>query len=533
MTRTQGFMLTILAVNINLAMAEQSVKGEISAVTVYPQAASVTRTLDVTLPKGPETIFVYGLPEQADQNSFRIEGLGTKGVVVQSIELRKEVQADRILPQAQMLQTQLTEQQDQLAQLTAEDASLAVQQTYLQKLAEQGVTEKTQADLNQNLKFLGEGMKQTGQQKAKLAKLIREQKTAIDTTQRALEQLQNQSTDSQVAMIHLDSAGGKAQLQLSYQIQDAGWYPVYDANLLTDQKSVVITQGAYIRQNSGENWQNVALTLSTARPTANTEPPVLSSWWIDYQKPVVANREIAMKSKAMLADSAEAGVMMAAPVAITQQQAVVDAQGFQISYRVPNHATVLSNGEPQRFALQQHNLNAKLKLKTMPRFDPHAYLFAEMSNQSQTPWLAGEWRLQRDGVPVGQTSQGLIAPNASVGVGFGADDHLMLTWQTVKDEQHEEGVLNKQQQLQRQYNLLVENGHTTAIELEVLDSWPVSKQQEIHVEMLAGTKAPEPVDVEKQPGIQSWIMHIPAQKKATLDTGYQVTYPKDKEIDRL
>lgn len=169
----------------------------------------------------------------------------------------------------------------------------------------------------------------------------------------------------------------------------------------------------------------------------------------------------------------------------------------------------------------------------MPRFDPHAYLFAEMSNQSQTPWLAGEWRLQRDGVPVGQTSQGLIAPNASVGVGFGADDHLMLTWQTVKDEQHEEGVLNKQQQLQRQYHLLVENGHTTEIELEVLDSWPVSKQQEIHVEMLAGTKAPEPVDVEKQPGIQSWIMHIPAQKKATLDTGYQVTYPKDKEIDRL
>lgn len=532
------FSLSLLACMVSSAMAEQVVESQISAVTVYPSSATVTRTFAVELPAGPQTVLVAGLPSTLDENSLRITGSGDKGSSVASVELKNEVRSELVLPRAKELQDKLTTQLDQQALLQADELALNTQQTYLQKLAEQGGAPKTEKTAESNSvaqwragwQTLGAGMKEIGAAKVALAREIRVLKQQIDVTQRELEQLNNRQQDNKIAVVHLQSAGGKLAMKLSYQLDQASWYPVYDANLDTQQSKLAVTQAAYVQQNSGENWDNVALTLSTLQPSAAVEPPALSSWWIDYQRPMPRNT--LMKSAELVSDAAKPE-MMAAAAPVAEQQATVIDSGYHVSYQIPDKISVNSSEEKQRVVLQQQQWPVNLNLQAAPRFDFHAYLYARVANPSSTPLLPGEWLLQRDGVRVGRVDQPLLAPKDQIAMGFGADDAVKLEWQTLKDEAGESGVLNKQQTLQRHYQLKATNGHSKPMTLTVLDSWPVSRQQDINVSVLEGTVAPKEQNVNQQAGVQRWELPLPAGKAATLDTGYQVTYPQDKQIDNL
>ena len=532
------FSFSVLALMVSSAMAEQVIESQISAVTVYPASATVTRTFAVELPAGPQTVLVAGLPATLDENSLRITGSGDKGSSVASVELKNEVRSELVLPRAKELQDKLIAQQDQLALLQADELALNTQQIYLQKLAEQGggarsdskAADSSVAQWRTGWQTLGAGMKEIGAAKVALAKEIRVVKQQIDVTQRELEQLNNRQQDNKIAVVHLQSGGGKLAMKLSYQLSDASWYPVYDANLDTQQSKLAVTQAAYVQQNTGENWDNVALTLSTLQPSAAVEPPALSSWWIDYLQPVPRTT---MTKSAELMEDRVMPEMMAAAAPVEEQKAAVIDSGYHVSDQSPGKISHNSSDEKQRVVLQQQQWPVALNLQVVPRFDTHAYLYARLENPSATPLLPGEWLLQRDGVRVGTVDQPLLAPKDQIAMGFGADDAVKLEWQTLKDEAGQSGVLNKQQTLQRHYQLQVTNGHNKPMTLTVLDSWPVSKQQDIKVSVLEGTVAPKEQNVDQEAGIQRWELPLPAGKAVTLDTGYQVAYPQDKEIGNL
>ena len=159
------------------------------------------------------------------------------------------------------------------------------------------------------------------------------------------------------------------------------------------QNKLAVTQAAYVQQNSGENWDNVALTLSTLQPSAAVEPPALSSWWIDYQRPIPRNT--LMKSAESVADAAMPEMMAAAPVA--EQRAMVVDSGYHVSYQIPDKININSSEEKQRVVLQQQQWPVNLSLQAVPRLDSHAYLYARWKTRPHTA-VAGEWLLQRDGV---------------------------------------------------------------------------------------------------------------------------------------
>lgn len=531
MKKIPCFLLSFLACSITSAMAEQVAESKIANVTVYPTSASITRTLSVTLPKGSETLVVRGLPGRLDENSLRVKDLQGNALKVGRIDLKNETRSESLLPQIQALQDKLESQQDALSLLKNNDQALATQQLYLQKLAENaGRADVSQGDWQKNLQVLGSGMKEAGAARVVLAKEIREQQKEVDATQRALDSIRNDQTDTKSAYLHLQSNGGAAKISISYQLPDAGWSPVYDADLVTQTSKLHVTQAAYIHQNSGENWDQVSLTLSTLRPSDASEPPPLYSWWIDYRQPRPVARTL-MKSVERNEDMAAEVMMAAAPQADTQ--AVVIDSSYQVSYQISEPVSLASTNEQQRVVIDQQIWPVEMSLKTVPRLDPHAYLFAQIENPSTTPLLAGEWRWLRDGVNVGVSNQPVLTPKAKLDFGFGVDDRVGIDWKTVKDERHEAGVINKQQTLERQYQLKVTNGHSYPMLIAVLDNWPVSKQQDIKVSVLEGTKQPTEQNDQDRSGIQRWMLTVPAGKAVTLDNGYQVQYPQDKQVDPL
>lgn len=74
---------------------------------------------------------------------------------------------------------------------------------------------------------------------------------------------------------------GQVKLFPSYLVQNAGWYPLYDARVMSDSKQIELHYFGMLQQSTGEDWNDVALTLSTAEPMSVKSLPKLERWFID------------------------------------------------------------------------------------------------------------------------------------------------------------------------------------------------------------------------------------------------------------
>jgi hypothetical protein len=84
---------------------------------------------------------------------------------------------------------------------------------------------------------------------------------------------------------------GNRTLSLSYFIFDAGWYAAYDLKTEDSDENITLTYKAKVYQSSGEDWENINLKLSTAKPNSNTVKPELEPYYLDYNSPVQQKRQ--------------------------------------------------------------------------------------------------------------------------------------------------------------------------------------------------------------------------------------------------
>ena len=78
------------------------------------------------------------------------------------------------------------------------------------------------------------------------------------------------------------------EIRIRYYQADAYWSPVYEARLDSDTGALQLLKQASVRQQTDEDWTNVALTLSTSEPTGDLAAPRLRSQFLDLREPVPA-----------------------------------------------------------------------------------------------------------------------------------------------------------------------------------------------------------------------------------------------------
>ena len=85
------------------------------------------------------------------------------------------------------------------------------------------------------------------------------------------------------------AAATKATLRVTYAVRNARWAPLYDARLDTGAKdrkpALELVRRAEITQNTGEDWSNVALGVSTVRTARGGSAPDLNSLIVQYPQP--------------------------------------------------------------------------------------------------------------------------------------------------------------------------------------------------------------------------------------------------------
>ena len=147
-------------------------------------------------------------------------------------------------------------------------------------------------------------------------------------------------------------AAAPALLRVTYAVRGARWTPVYDARLDTGGKdrkpSLELIRRAEIVQTTGEDWADVALAVSTVRTAHGGSAPELRPLIVRYPVAGAASSGGGHAAGAIRRAGVQSGAegatdeprRRAQARQAEEQEAALDAGGFQVVFRIPGRIAV-------------------------------------------------------------------------------------------------------------------------------------------------------------------------------------------------
>ncbi|TVQ74265.1 MAG: mucoidy inhibitor MuiA family protein [Chromatiaceae bacterium] len=502
---------------MTLAIALPTQAGQITQVTVYPDRAGITMEKELTLEAGEGILSIDGLPTRLDVNTVRVRASGPQGMRLGALETRTIPGRDLAHPREQALTEQLQELEDEKRHIDDRIRAHQVQMRLIEQLGTHPEALPDSAEWPQAWERVGEGALGVLDAIHQQERARRTLEADIERVRRELEQLQSGRRDSLQARIHYHSPeAASATVTLEYTVPDARWTPLYEARLDTDTQELRLIQRAEVRQNTGQDWLDIPLYLSTAQPRLGGYLPVPPPWYLDVPRPAPTTTRLS-RSLPEAAMAAEADT------------AQLEGTTFTARYRVPGRVNIASDNQPHRHNLGEEVMEARLSVRAAPRMAPRAYLFAESVFEGETPLLPGPLTLFQDGALVGQHRLAGLRPNSELDMAFGVDERVGIDYQLERDDKGQEGRLRRQNRLQRSHLMTIHNSHGRDVEVTLLDRLPVSRDERITVTLADDASEPSERDMNDDRGLLAWHRTVEAGEELTLRFSYTVTWPDDMD----
>jgi uncharacterized protein (TIGR02231 family) len=511
----------------------------ITAVTVYPQGAQVTRLVKFEAASGGHDLLVIDLPQETDPISLRL--VPAEGLFVGASALR----TGRVAPQDLPDSPEVAAARDALER--AEDAATAAQmaleagaarieaaQAQIAYLSRLGGT-----DAKQDTEVLQATARMIGAEVLAAANAALTARADLPSVRRVLISAQESQARAAATLAALTQApqdraalslavtantAGAQQVEISQFVGNAGWSPVYDMALDRTAGQVVLDRALLVSQATGEDWTDVTLTVSTAQPGNRTSPTDL--WPPLHRIADPAGADVAAVSRLDRADAVmDAPTMEAAP----DDKLGVQFQGDIVSYSYSLPVDIADGVENLRLALDQIILPATVQAHAVPSRDASAFAMADLTNNSGQILLPGPAYLSRDGAFVGQTYLAALAPGAGAVVGFGAVDGLRLKRIMPARAEGDRGIFNKSNRSAETAVLTVENLTAEAWDIRVLEAIPYSEQEDL---MITHTADPEVsvTDVDGKRGLLAWDGMLEAGQSRDIRLTIVESWPDGKDL---
>ena len=243
----------------------------------------------------------------------------------------------------------------------------------------------------------------------------------------------------------------------------ACWRPYHTATWTG--ATLELATDACVWQATGEDWRDVALACSTARPSLGATPPVP----VDDLLRVQARGALV----AVMRDDTIATAGLGAARALEQVPGVDDGGQVQV-LRAPAPTTIVADGQPHRVRLGAWSTSVEAAHVAFPELAPAVIVRTRAVHTGTVPLLAGPVDLVRDGGYTGRTSVLYIAPGETFELGWGADPALRVH-RTHRERRDEAGVLGSWDQVRHRVAIRLSNLGAAARTVTVTERIPVSE----------------------------------------------------------
>ena len=572
--QTKNLTLVVVVIGLLAVVAFADVPtttGTISKVTVYRGQALVTRSISIDLPPGASELIVKDLPSMIVSESIYAQT--SDNIKVLSVRYRQKAVSQATREEVKQLDDKIEDVKYKLKCADRDYKHFGHYGKMFDELKDFTIT-AAKSDLNRGLltfepieKLAGliedkafEYHKRTTELEDKIAEL---QKDRELLERQRKELAAGRSRTENEAVLFLSRAGGKkVSIELSYLVNGANWQQQYNLRANPGKSNVLIEYNAVVNQTSGEDWNGVALSLSTAETTMVAAPPILEPMLValsrpaptqqagqillgaeqaqEYQKGRKANIKMGIAANAELNRLAVSNQIFFFNSYVDQRQVqefqqkmaeISRTEGVSVTYDLPGRLTLPSRSDQQLVTIASITARADFTLIATPLLTDYVYLQAELLNDSDTVLLPGQASIFRNGEFVGKSQLPQVTIGEKFTAGFGIDSQVQVAHEL---EDKKTRIQGGNRIDTYHYRIALSNYKNTAVELRLLERLPYTYNTSIKIE-LEKTEPQLSTDSEylrrsRKKGILRWDMKLvpnTVDRNATI-----VKYSFTMEYDR-
>lgn len=352
---------------------EVVLKTEVSDVTVFINGAQILRKKTVDLLPGRTQIRFTNLSPYIDAKSVQIKMDGE--VMVMSVNhqssfidsLRKPIviKTDDVL---------LKEIEDKITLAKTEREVIKEEQAFLTENRKIGGanTGVSLASLRETANYYRErvsALKKKDNELYNTIETFERQRKAILNDEKQGGNTQTGPTRTPIGEVVVEVECKKAiraNVDLTYYVKNASWYPTYDIRAINTDKPIQLIYKANVHQNTKEDWKNVKLKISSADPNQGNVVPQLRTYLLNYytappRYDVQANNG---QISGIVTDGIEPLIGVSVSVKGTTIGAVTDLNGA-FSLAIPQNGKELTFSYigfiPKTLPISQSFMNIKLE----------------------------------------------------------------------------------------------------------------------------------------------------------------------------
>ncbi|MEB3217287.1 MAG: mucoidy inhibitor MuiA family protein [Nostocales cyanobacterium 94392] len=530
-------------VNQEMPSSRKLLETDIVAVAVYTNQALVTRRGVIKLDGTEQELIVSQLPETIETDSVRVNGKGNLAVRLLGVNVERIYTIESVVARISQLNQQIEQLEAQKRQFQAQMDALALQSRFLE-----GLREKTEEQFSISLARKSISLSETldllnflGSQYTEYAISMEDYKNQqreldgqLEVLYASLNQIRSPQPNLSFNLkVGIEALGvGDFELEVSYVVNRASWKPLYDIRVDSKNQSVNLVYLAQIIQNTGEDWTNVNLTLSTAKPGSGTLPPKPQPWYIDIPQPLMnpktrhfANTAMAGKSRNFdLNEENHSSEIEELEKEIVEAQTItteISQEGNVVTFNLDGNGNIPSDGAPHKTTIFQDDYPCNFSYIAMPRLVSFAYLQANLKNNSQgAVLLPGKANIFRDRVFVGVSDLQNVVPGEEFKLNLGIDEGLKIERDLVEREVDKKFIGNISK-ITYGYRLQVSNLLDSEAKLELLEQLPISRNEQIKVRLNRTNPQIQPGEM----GILKWNLTFAPQDKQEIYYQFTVEYP--------
>ncbi|QYX56249.1 DUF4139 domain-containing protein [Roseovarius sp. SCSIO 43702] len=528
--------------------ADIPVETDVSTVTLYPRGGTVIREASFDVTEGSHDLIVLDLPRNTDLGSVRVAVEGaTLGAVtarqdyVPPRDDTKSAAIEAAEAEVERLEEDLRDALAEIRRIELAEEAAAARIAFLGYLGSgEGVAGMDVTTLRDLSRMIGEETlaAKVAAHEARLRaeeaeRNLEDTREALQKARDALAALVPQDTPRALLAVAVEAeAAGEGRLTLTYNVAEASWGPVYDMRLERESGALTIERGAYVAQATGENWEGVALSLSTVRPSDQTDPSEIHPWrrWIEDEAQVKRQTHGAVTDLQMepaYSESRAEGDMAEAPAPVIVADA--DYDGLAVTYSYPEPVTLASGADRVRVTLGELTTETEVYARAVPLADRTAFLVAGMTNETGELILPGEVMKYLDGRYVGRGFTDLVPVGAETDIAFGPIEGLRLKRQVEDREEGDRGVISRSNDLSERVRIEVENLTARAWPVRLTDRVPYTEQEDLEIDWEA-TPMPDTRDVDGERGILEWRFDIAPGETQVITLEQELEWPEGKVL---
>lgn len=532
--KTIFFAFLLISIQV-FAENEIEVKSKIKSANIYLNGAQITRKATVSVKKGSNVYIVKGITPFLVANTLQVSGSGKFtiiGVNSQNNYIDKIPDSPKIKMMRDSIKYYARQNENNLQ---SKDAFVQEKDLiFKNKIIKGENTNLNPDDLLKVANFYRTRIKELNFKILELnRKNIKNQNRINILNQQITEITKNYKRNSSEILITLSSKEAtQGNLTISYQVNNAGWIPSYDIRSKNKDEGIEITYKGSIYQNTGNDWKNIKITLSTGNLNLNNQKPNLSVWYVQYYNEYNKKRNYPRGAKPSMEKETVASEDYKQPSEVNAQTLTSFTETIQnmvnTEFKIGIPMNIKSDGKGKLIEITKNNLPAQYRYYAVPKLDKNAFLIARITGWEKLYLLPGEISLYNNGAFVGKSYLDPAETLDTMEVSLGRDQFINFERKMVKDY-NKNVLIGSQRKVQRGYEIKIRNNKNVNIELIVMDQIPISTISEIEVKLLESGEA----KLEESTGFLTWKMNLKPQEKKKIEFKFSVKYPKDKKITNI